>query len=69
MKANHNEQASVSNLDPVGNNNTKNWNWKQITTKARLTFKDIKLVTIIQRTEIESKSQPKCREGIKRYSW
>ena len=42
----------------VGIKDRKNWNWKQITTATASDNTVVGLVSKIERTEIESKSQP-----------
>ena len=50
--------TKVYKMSPVGIKDRKNWNWKQITTQALLLCIGVMLVSKIERTEIESKSQP-----------
>ena len=57
LKANHNQQMKMVCIVYVVIKNTKNKNWKQITTSNAI-FSSISLLSSkIQRTKIESKSQ------------
>ena len=57
LKANHNQFFSLILGHRVVANMGKNWNWKQITTKAVSKQQDFPLLQRWERTEIESKSQ------------
>ena len=51
--------------DTVGIKDRKNWNWKQITTKEGWDARRVPLVSKIERTEIESKSQLTLKTNVK----
>ena len=57
LKANHNLSTSVPADVIVVIKCTKSWSWKQITTRAVVAHRAHKLLSNVQRAEVESKSQ------------
>ena len=53
----------------VGIKDRKNWNWKQITTTFKVVMAMVTLVSKIERTEIESKSQHSKWSAYSTGSW
>ena len=69
LKANHNTGIFFSCAYFVGIKCTKNWNWKQITTGSGHGGGKEELVSNVQRTEIESKSQLTISNGRFKFCW
>ncbi len=68
LKANHNTQHIVKNVNLSVCNLSKNTIWKQITTVAGYLISEDTLYAIYQRTQSESKSQPRLRLGERFHS-
>ena len=65
LKANHNCNCELKNICQVVIKCTKSWSWKQITTRYISCFRSFKLLSNVQRAEVESKSQLGYERGAK----